>query len=264
MKRSERKWENDPKNPHRLCNLCGSDDEKFEWTRINKDGTTYTYFVARCKACSKERERIKTHCITCGIEKTPNKVCYCKECINEKNKQRLDNLGGTRMIEGQTLVRVKRYVEKAIKFNFYTDLVGLNELITLYMDICRSMYEYDNLPGGQQLQKMWNLVYKFYIENIEGIDEGILIRTTAKRDIKRQKRPYTTPSKNLSDINQPKMCSKCKEIKMGSDFYFRVPGRLQSQCKECSIKHKQEVALKRKDKDKPKSKFGVIYKSKTD
>jgi len=240
----------DVTNPNRPCNICGSTTEKQRASVYTKDGKIR--YIARCNECINKlsKGRNYTICSICGIDKKPSASSYCNECYNEK--QRIKGKDYNKVVVGRELLRIKKYVLKAEKFNFHTDLAGLNELITLYMIICRSAIEYDNLSGGDQLQKMWEMLYEYYNQNIKDIPDEMLIRMTGTRYVKRR-RPYKK-SNNTNDVNSPKVCSFCGVEKMGSDFFFHVPGRLMSKCKQCCSEIKKEKYV---------SKFGVMKPKKS-
>lgn len=46
------------------------------------------------------------------------------------------------------------------------------------------------------------------------------------------------PSHKLKHSDDTKICSKCKEVKIKSDFYVRKSGRIVSSCKKCCIADK--------------------------
>jgi cytoplasmic iron level regulating protein YaaA (DUF328/UPF0246 family) len=88
-------------------------------------------------------------------------------------------------ITGAELVEIKKWVEKQIKFNFNTDLKGLNQLITIYQKICRSVYDYSSMAGNKQLDKMWKAVWKFYNTELKDVPNDLLINMVSDRATKK-------------------------------------------------------------------------------
>lgn len=58
------------------------------------------------------------------------------------------------------------------------------------------------------------------------------------------------PPLNESLKNLAKTCTTCGQVKSGSDFYSKGPGRIDSSCKECirakKTRHRQQTKIARK------------------
>jgi len=143
----------DCRNPLRPCRNCGSVGNSYELKREN--GPIYS---ALCRACTLERAKSRTYteCQKCGIEKEASYVRYCLECNNRLYFDR------TRIAPYEDLVEIKRWVRKCEIRGWMTDLMGINELITMYDKIKRNNEEFDSYSSGKQLDRMFKRVKKVY------------------------------------------------------------------------------------------------------
>jgi len=160
---------------YRECSLCG------EPTSIYTDARGYTRLNKVCNRCTLQRTKNYTFetCITCGEAKEPNYRRKCNDC--EAEYVRLARIP----ITGDELVMIKKWVQKQIRFNFNTDLNGLNELITIYQKICKSFYDFSQMAGNKQLDRMWKVIWKFYNDELKDIPDELLINMMSDRTTKK-------------------------------------------------------------------------------
>jgi hypothetical protein len=157
---------------YRECSECGAPTPSF----IDpKNGNLR--FKKICNKCHLIRAKnyIFDTCSECGDEKEPNYRRKCSPC--EADYMRLARLP----ISGEQLVEIKKWVEKQIRFNFNTDLKGLNQMITIYQKICRSLYDYSSMSGNKQLDKMWKAIWKFYNDELKDVPVSLLINMVSDR-----------------------------------------------------------------------------------
>lgn len=160
---------------YRECSECGDPTSSF----LCKNG--YLKFKKICNKCIQIRSKQYTFntCDNCGEEKEPNYRRKCNECQREYN--RLAKMP----ITGEELVEIKKWVEKQIKFNFMTDLKGLNEMISIYLKICRSIYDFSAMSGNKQLDRMWKIIWNFYDEELKDVPDELLINMVSDRSTKK-------------------------------------------------------------------------------
>lgn len=161
---------------YRECSECGDPTSPYE----NQSGGPIR-FKKICNRCKLQKSKLYIFdtCTDCGDEKEPNNRRKCNQCQSEYN--RLAKMP----ITGEELVEIKRWVEKQIKFDFMTDLNGLNEMITIYLKICRSIYDYSAMAGNKQLDKMWKIIWKFYNDELKDVPEKLLINMISDRSTKK-------------------------------------------------------------------------------
>jgi len=160
---------------YRECSLCG------EPTSIYTDARGYTRLKKVCNRCTLQRAKNYTFetCSNCGEDKDPNYRRKCNDC--EAEYVRLARIP----ITGDELVMIKKWVQKQIRFNFNTDLNGLNELITIYQKICKSFYDFSQMAGNKQLDKMWKVIWKFYNDELKDVPDELLINMVSDRSTKK-------------------------------------------------------------------------------
>jgi hypothetical protein len=161
---------------YRECSECGEPTPSF----IDpKNGNLR--FKKVCSKCNLKRSKNYSFdtCSNCGDEKEPNYRRKCNDC--EADYVRLARLP----ITGEELVMIKKWVQKQIKFNFNTDLKGLNEMITIYQKICKSFYDFSSMAGNKQLDKMWKSIWRFYNAELKDIPDELLINMVSDRSTKK-------------------------------------------------------------------------------
>jgi hypothetical protein len=143
----------DCRNPLRQCKNCGSIGDSYE---IKKPyGLIYS---ALCRVCTLKRAKSRTYteCQKCGNEKDESYVRYCYECSNRLYFEK------TRITPYEDLVEIKKWIRKCEIRGWMTDLMGINELITMYDKIKRNNEEFDSFGSGKQLDRMFKRVLKAY------------------------------------------------------------------------------------------------------
>jgi len=157
---------------YRECSDCGDPTSSF----IDpKNGNLR--FKKICSKCHlrRSKEYIFITCSNCGDDKEPNYRRKCNPC--EADYVRLARMP----ITGEELLTIKRWVQKQIKFNFNTDLNGLNEMITIYQKICKSLYDFSSMAGNKQLDKMWKAIWRFYNTELKDVPDDLLINMISDR-----------------------------------------------------------------------------------
>jgi len=161
---------------YRECSECGEPTSPY----IDpKNGNLR--FKKVCSKCHTKRQKLYVFdtCTNCGDEKEPNDRRKCNQCQLEYNKL------AKMPITGEELLEIKKWVEKQIKFDFMTDLKGLNEMISMYLKICRSVYDFSSMAGNKQLDRMWKVVWKFYVEELKDVPDKLLINMMSDRSTKK-------------------------------------------------------------------------------
>lgn len=161
---------------YRECSECGEPTASF--IDPNNGNLRFKKICNKCHLIRAKNYTFST-CNNCGDEKESNYRRKCNPC--EADYMRLARLP----ITGAELVEIKKWVEKQIKFNFNTDLKGLNQLITIYQKICRSVYDYSSMAGNKQLDKMWKAVWKFYNTELKDVPNDLLINMVSDRATKK-------------------------------------------------------------------------------
>lgn len=166
-------------NPNRSCIKCGVTGNNHA-IRL-KDGRIK--YQSYCRACIKKDLLSKSFnvCQNCFKEKQTDFKRECKACLKERE------LYGRSKIVGEDLLKIKKWVKRQIMFGFMTNMKGINELITYYQLVCRAVTELDLLPSGQQLQKMWEILYKMYNEELKDIPDDVLVTLFSDRTTKQIK-----------------------------------------------------------------------------
>lgn len=164
---------NDSHNPNRICSKCGEAGNCIPIKR--PDGQVR--YTPQCRKCRNDyvKSLVFNVCQTCGEDKQEDYMRYCKECIKERYLDERMN------ISGDDLLEIKKWVEKQIRFNFMTDLMGLNELITMFSKISKDVAEFETMSSTKQLDRMWKAVYKFYKEELSKVPDHILVNMTSNR-----------------------------------------------------------------------------------
>jgi Icc-related predicted phosphoesterase len=159
-------------DPNRECTKCGKIGDSYAIKRLGK-----IKYISLCKSCKTAQNKVKiyTECQSCYMEKEPNYRRDCNDCYKDRYlSTRVD-------IPGEDLLIIKKWVAKQVKFNFMTNMNGINELITNYLLVCRSIYEFDQMKAGKQLDRMWNTLYKMYIDDLKDIPDDVLITMKSDR-----------------------------------------------------------------------------------
>lgn len=159
-------------DPNRECKKCGKIGDSYPIKKYGK-----IKYLNLCKSCKNiaTKSKVYTHCQSCFMEKEHNYRRECADCYKDRYlTTRVD-------IPGEDLLIVKKWVEKQVRFNFMTNMSGINELITNYLLVCRSIYEYDQMGAGKQLDRMWKTLYKMYINDLRDIPDDILITMKSDR-----------------------------------------------------------------------------------
>jgi hypothetical protein len=160
---------------YRECSLCGEPTATF----LDRNGLKR--FKKVCNKCTLIRAKnyIFNTCINCGEDKEPNYRRKCNDC--EAEYVRLVRMP----ITGEELVVIKKWVQKQIRFNFNTDLKGLNEMITIYLIICKSVYDFSQMAGNKQLDRMWKTIWSFYNDELKDVPDELLINMVSDRSTKK-------------------------------------------------------------------------------
>lgn len=171
MMKNENTLINAADDPNRECDKCGRIGMNYTAKRQGK--IKYLNMCLDCKR-SGVKSKIYTECQSCFMEKEHNYRRECADCYKDRYLTTRVN------IPGEDLLIVKKWVQKQIRFNFMTNMSGINELITNYLLVCRSIYELDHLSSGKQLERMWMEVYKMY-NTLKDIPDNILIKMESNR-----------------------------------------------------------------------------------
>jgi hypothetical protein len=160
---------------YRECSECGNP------TSVYTDARGYTRLKKICNKCTLKRSKnyIFDTCTTCGEDKESNYRRKCNDC--EAEYMRLARMP----ITGEELVMIKKWVQKQIRFNFNTDLNGLNEMITMYLIICKSIYDFSQMTGNKQLDRMWKTIWNFYNDELKDVPDELLINMVSDRGTKK-------------------------------------------------------------------------------
>jgi hypothetical protein len=161
-------------DPNRECSYCGVFGKNIKSSLPGKWTNT-------CSECRKKHIKSQSfnQCQTCGIEKEPDHKRECNDCYkNRYLSPRVD-------IPGEDLLIIKKWVQKQIKFNFMTNLMGINELITNYLKISKSIYELDSMTSSKQLKRMWSTIWNFYNDELKDIPDDVLITMKSNRITKK-------------------------------------------------------------------------------
>jgi hypothetical protein len=168
------KRKGDPNDPNRECSYCGVFGKNIKSGLPGKWTNT-------CHECRKKHIKSQSfnQCQTCGIEKESDYKRECNDCYkNRYLSPRVD-------IPGEDLLIIKKWVQKQIKFNFMTNLMGINELITNYLKISKSIYELDSMTSSKQLKRMWSTIWNFYNDELKDIPDDVLITMKSNRITKK-------------------------------------------------------------------------------
>jgi hypothetical protein len=58
-------------------------------------------------------------------------------------------------------------------------------MISMYLKICRSVYDYSSMAGNKQLDRMWKVVWKFYVDELKDVPDKLLINMMSDRSTKK-------------------------------------------------------------------------------
>jgi hypothetical protein len=162
----------DPTDPNRGCADCGSVGNNMKNGR-----TEVTRYLTVCYPCYINRIKSKkfNKCQTCFEDKPENYTRECGKCYQARYySERV-------VIPGEDLLKIKKWVEKQIRFNFMTNMTGINELITNYQLICKSIWDLDHLKTPKQLKSMWDSIWKMYNDELKDIPDNILLTMQSNR-----------------------------------------------------------------------------------
>jgi hypothetical protein len=220
-------------NPNRECNLCGSTDPNEKSKKFNEKTNEY-FYSARCKKCTLDikKKSLVNKCKKCGNNKEINYQVWCRNCSNEyQNKLKLNK---PKKINAEILIEVKKFVRKMELMNFMADLEALNNVITYYKIISNGCCELDHRSSGEQLQIMWNELYRFYNDILKDYDDRLLPIATLVRNVRCGQSNIIVKKSDLWKV-MDKKCNKCGEIKNKTEYYLSEKRWSLGICKSCAL-----------------------------
>lgn len=131
-----------------------------------------------------------THCYKCRMEKSNLKTAYCPPCQREYTRQRRQYSKKEYSYEF-----IETFRQRVIYNHYLIDLNDLNTIISIYCDIVTNINEYDNLPSGKQIMKMWNKILKYKPKVKE-----IKVKIKIKKDYSEKQKEWKMANKDR--INQ--------------------------------------------------------------
>lgn len=106
------------------------------------------------------------------IKENPNST-YCSKCSREYNKyyrsrktkaylyQNLKRKANRPKHLTELINSISEFIDKIVNNGYYVDLYDINQIIEFYQITARRENEFDELPFGDQVMKMWYRINEF-------------------------------------------------------------------------------------------------------
>lgn len=101
---------------------------------------------------------IYRRCSRCQVEKEHNRSAYCKKCSSDYYRQyKFEKLTKPNI----NISGLQAFVDRVKKNSYLIDFQDISTIIFFYQILTTNIYEYNNLPTGTQIYKMWRRILNY-------------------------------------------------------------------------------------------------------